>query len=237
MSQLKPVVFDHDGVSLEGLIAVPEGSGRRPGVLVMSNAHGLAKQAKERAVRLAELGYVAIATDMYGNGAHADDPAGTGDLMVPLISNPTLLRSRVTAWYETLKARPEVDPGRLAAIGFCFGGQNVLELARTGADVKAVVSYHGLLSTALPAERGAIKAQVVSYTGAKDPFAPLSDVEAFQKEMAAAEAQWHLTVFGNTYHSFTDPDAHLSTIEGLKYDPLAERISWNGTLTLLEAVF
>jgi dienelactone hydrolase len=129
---------------------------------------------------------------------------------------------------------PNVDRTRVAAIGYCFGGQCVLELARSGADVKAVVSYHGILKTALPAQRGAVRAQVAVYTGAKDPYAPAADVEALRQEMLAAEARWQIMTFGEAYHGFTDPDSTMSALPGLGYDQIAHHVSWAGTLALLQ---
>ncbi len=129
-----------------------------------------------------------------------------------------------------------MDAQRVAAIGYCFGGFCVLELARAGADVKAVVSYHGLLSTSLPAQRGAIKGEVVVYTGAKDPHAPHEHVEALRKELDAAEAHHQITVFSEAFHSFTDPDADALGMPGIAYNALADRVSWAGTLAVLEAV-
>lgn len=203
----------------------------------MSNAHGLGRQARDRASALAKLGYVALATDMYGDGTFFRDPREVGALFAPLQDTPGKLRSRVVAWYDALKAQPGVDKGRIAAIGFCFGGQCVLELARSGADVKAVVSYHGLLQTAMPAKPGTVKARVAVYTGEKDPYVPREYVDAFRSEMLAADAHWQLTVFGDAYHSFTDPEADPNAgVAGIRYDPLADRLSWEGTLTMLEAV-
>jgi dienelactone hydrolase len=114
--------------------------------------------------------------------------------------------------------------------------QCVLELARSGADVKAVVSYHGILTTAMPAKAGAVKAHVAVYTGAKDPYAPREHVDALQDEMIAAGARWQITVFGAAYHAFTDPDAAVKSVSGLAYDPLADRLSWAGTEALLDAL-
>jgi dienelactone hydrolase len=155
--------------------------------------------------------------------------------MVDLLNPPQRLRARAAAWYEYLKTRQEVDPQRIAAIGFCFGGQCVLELARSGADVKAVVSYHGLLSTSLPAMPGAIQGHVAIYTGAKDPYAPAEHVRALQEEMAAAGAHLQITVFSEACHAFTDPNAGAIGRDGLAYDPIADRVSWAGTMALLEA--
>jgi dienelactone hydrolase len=234
MTTLNPVALHHDGAALEGQIAIPDTPGRHAAVLVMSNAHGLGNQARERVRRLAGCGYVALATDMYGGGALFPEPEDVRPWITELVETPEKLRSRVVAWYEALKARPEVEPGRIGAIGFCFGGQCVLELARSGADVRAVVSYHGLLGTPMPAAPGAIKGRVAAYTGDKDPYVPHAHVNVFREEMIAAGAQWQITEFGETYHSFTDPEADPSHIPGTGYNPLADRLSWEGTLTLLE---
>lgn len=234
MKTPKPITIHHGDAALTGELVLPDAAGRRPAVLVMSNAHGLGRQARTRAAALAEKGYVALATDMYGGGAFFPDPGGMAAPFAALQAAPETLRARVVAWYDAVKRLPEVDSGRIAAIGFCFGGQCILELARSGADVKTVVSYHGLLQTAIPARPGAIKGCVVVYTGEKDPYVPRENVEAFRSEMIAAEARWQLTVFGNAYHSFTDPDADPDAgIAGIRYDPLADRLSWEGTLTLL----
>ena len=189
-----------------------------------------------RRARLAEAGYLALATDMLGGGRFYATPEETGVAVAPLFADPHLLRGRVTAWFDWLKARQEVDPARMGAIGYCFGGQCVLDLARSGADVKLVVSFHGLLQTALPAPPGGIKAEIAVYSGARDPFVPREVVTAFQDEMLAARARWQITVYGEAYHSFTDPDASALGLEGLAYDPLAEKLSWNATELLLEAL-
>jgi dienelactone hydrolase len=235
MTDLEPVSCDHEGTSLQGQLALPSAPGPHAAVMVMHNAHGLGPQVCDSARRLARQGYAALATDMYGGGVFHPEPAAAGTSLGPLWKNPQLLRARVVAWYEWLKARPGVSKERIAAIGYCFGGQCVLELARSGADVKAVVSYHGILTTAMPAQRGAVKAQVAVYTGAEDPYAPRKQVDEFQDEMRSAGAAWQIMSFGGCYHSFTD--AHQSTsLPGLAYHPIADQVSWAGTLALLKAV-
>jgi dienelactone hydrolase len=190
---------------------------------------------RESARLLAQEGYLALATDMYGDGIFHEDPSGAGASLGPLWKDPQLLRSRVVAWYEWLKQRPEVAADRIAAIGYCFGGQCVLELARSGADVKAVVSYHGILTTAMPAKAGIVGAHVAVYTGADDPYAPRKHVEDFQDEMQEAGARWQIMNFGRCCHAFTD--THIrSDLPGLAYDPIADKVSWAGTLALLNAV-
>lgn len=236
MPEFRPVSFRHEAAHLEGQVVVPEAPGRQAAVLVMSSGMGLGEQYREVARRLARQGYVALATDMYGNGAHYSVPKEAGASLGPLWGNPALLRSRVVAWFEMLKSLPEVDPDRVAAIGYCFGGQCVLELARSGANVKAVVSYHGILKTSMPAQIGVVKGLVAIYTGNKDPYAPREDVDAFLAEMRAAKARWHLTVFGDAYHAFTTKEDRSLPVEGIAYDPLADSVSWAGTLALLESL-
>jgi dienelactone hydrolase len=236
MTALRAMAFDHDGVELVGQIAVPDTPGPHPAVMVMHTALGLGEMMRERASRLAQLGYVAVAIDMYGGGVdYHTDPKTAGGLVKDLLSPPQRLRARAVTWYEQLKARPEVDPKAIAAIGFCFGGQCVLELARSGADVKAIVSFHGLLSTSMPATPGAIQGQVAIYTGARDPYAPAEHVTALQQELAAAGARFQVMVFSDACHAFTDPNAAAMGREGIAYDAIADRVSWAGTLALLEA--
>jgi dienelactone hydrolase len=234
MSALEPIDYAHDGLKLAGRIARPAGSGPHPAILVMHSALGPDQQTADRAQDLAKLGYVALATDLYGLG-----PAGPDLDYVPLFQQyqeqPDLLRARILAGYEALRALPGVDAGRIAAIGYCFGGQCVLELARSGADVRSVVSFHGLLRTARPAQPGTVRAHMLVLTGAKDPFVPEEDVRRFQEEMTTAQADWQLTVYGDGYHSFTAPEAAKLNYEGIRYNPLLDRLSWAQATAFLDA--
>ncbi len=234
--QLEKIGLQHDGASLEGQIAMPEGEAPFPAVLVMHNAYGLGSHVKASARALAGLGYVGIATDMYGGGVCHTTPEEAGTSLTDLHETPHLLRARCVAWLETVRALPFVDRDRIAAIGYCFGGQCVLELARSGANIKAVVSYHGLLTTGHPAEHGAVKGEVVAYCGGKDPYAPPEHVEGLRAEMDAAGAHCQITTFSEAAHAFTDPDARATARPGIEYNALANRISWAGTLALLDAV-
>ena len=235
MTELSPVTCHQEGANLKGQLALPTSPGPHPAVMVMHNAHGLGPQVRDSAQRLAREGYVALATDMYGDGVFYEDPSAAGASLGPLWKNPQLLRSRVIAWYEWLRKRAEVIPDRIAAIGYCFGGQCVLELARSGADLKAVVSFHGILTTSMPAQPGAVRARVAVYTGTEDPYAPRKHVEAFQDEMQSAGVDWQLMSFGRCYHAFTDQ--HISAnLPGLAYDPIADQVSWAGALALIAAV-
>jgi dienelactone hydrolase len=237
MTSLQQITCQHAGATLVGQIAMPDASGPRPAVMVMHDAHGLGTQVLETARALAELGYIALATDMYGGGVLHADPKDAGVSLAPLWNDPHLLRARVMAWFDTLQACRNVDNNRLAAIGYCFGGQCVLELARGGANVKAVVSYHGILKTKLPAQPGVARAHIAVYTGGKDPYAPPEDVEALRQEMMAVGVRTDITVFSDAYHSFTNPEKASSGVQGLAYDAVAHRVSWAGTLALLEQAF
>lgn len=226
--------YDHAGTALTGRIARPDGPGPHPAVLVMHSALGPDPQCERRAAELAAAGYVALASDMYGQGAMRAE-LDHGAAFMALQGDPAALRARVVAAFDALRALPEVDPSRIVAIGYCFGGQCVLELARSGADVAAVVSFHGLLKTASPAAAGAVTARVLVLTGAKDPYAPLDDVAAFQAEMEAAGAEWHVTVYGRGEHAFTAPDIARHDVPGTRYDPLLDRLSWAQATAFIDA--
>ena len=232
---MQTIGLDHQGTPLAAELYTPDGPGPHPGILVMHNALGLGAQVREVAAKLAGLGYAALATDMFG--AELDgDPAKAGAYFVALQAQPEVLRSRVVAWHDRFTSLAEVDAERTAAIGYCFGGFCVLELARSGAAVKAVVSFHGLLATALPATPGTISGEVAAWCGGQDPFVPPDHVETFRAEMAAAGAASQVTIFGNAAHGFTDRDAAALGRAGVAYDGLADRVSWAGTLALLESV-
>ena len=227
----------HEGAELTALVARPDGPGPFPAVLVMHSALGIHHQVQDTARRLAALGYLAVATDMYGPSAYAGGAEGPGLAYAAFAENPELLRARAVAWFEAVRARADVDPGRIAAIGYCFGGHCVLELARSGADVRAVCSYHGILTTHAPAQPGAVRAHVAAFCGAKDPYAPMADITALRKEMEDAGASWQLGVYGDAEHGFTDPDAARLNRPGIAYDAHADKASWAATLAILEIAF
>lgn len=200
----------------------------------MHSALGLDELERRRACDLAALGYVAVATDMFGEGRRLTKEEA-GRYFLELTQDPVLLRSRVVATFEAVRGLDEVDGDRMAAIGFCFGGQCALELARSGAPVRSVVSFHGLLRTSAPAERNAVSANVLSISGVKDPYVPTDDVQAFQKEMAEACADWQLTLYGEGLHAFTMPDVADDDVPGTAYDPLLDHLSWAQATTFLAA--
>jgi len=225
-------------VNLRGYLAFDESiAEKRPGVLVFHEGLGLGEFAMERAGRLAALGYVALAADMFGERRQAANLQEVADLVGGLRAEPEELRARGRAALDTLAALPEVDAGRLAAIGFCFGGSVVLELAREGADLKAVVSFHGVLTTKMPAQPGAVKASVLVCTGVDDPLAPPEQVADFKNEMRTGGVRdWQVIAYGNTLHGFANPAADGSMMRTALYNAQADRRSWVAMQSLFDEV-
>jgi dienelactone hydrolase len=236
--QTHDIDYRSEAVNLRGYLAFDEKPARRrPGVLVFHEGLGLGDFVMARARRLAELGYVALAADMFGDRRQARNLQEVADLVGGLRSEPETLRARGRAALATLAALPQVDANRIAAIGFCFGGSVVLELARDGADLKAAVSFHGVLTTRTPAASGKVKASVLVLTGADDPLAPPDQVRAFEDEMRAAEVRdWQIISYGNTLHGFTNPAADGSMMRTARYNEQADRRSWASMQTLFDEV-
>lgn len=202
------IEYRDDGVVLRGFLAFDERkSGKRPGVLVMPEAFGLGAQAKGRAERLAELGYVALAGDPYGNGLETNDLQEAMKIAGALREDPAKFRKRARVALDKLGSLSQVEPSRLAAIGYCMGGSFALELARDGAPLRGIVSFHGGLGTQRPAAAGEVKAKILVCTGADDPFVPAAQVSALADEMTKAGADWQIISYGGTVHSFTNPEA------------------------------
>jgi len=235
--QTQDIDYRADAV-MRGYLAFNEShTGPRPGVLVFHEGLGLGEFVMERARRLAELGYVALAADMYGDRRQARNLTEVAKLVGGLRGEPDILRRRGHAALATLAALPEVDTGRMAAIGFCFGGSVALELARDGADLKAAVSFHGVLTTSTPAAPGRVKASMLVLTGADDPLAPPEQVAAFEAEMRAAEVRdWQVVAYGNTLHGFTNPPADGSMLRTALYSAQADRRSWASMRSLFDEV-
>ncbi len=202
-------------------------SGKRPGVLVVPEWWGLNDYARTRARMLAGLGYVALAVDIYGDGKSTRDPDQAAAWSGTLKSgNRSELRARIAAALRELKSNPRVDPMRTAAIGYCFGGTTVLELARSGADVTGIVSFHGGLDASDSAEAGEIKARVLVCHGAEDPFESPAQVQAFEDEMRGAKADWQMNIYSGAEHSFTNPANANSHVRGIAYNKEADERSW-----------
>jgi dienelactone hydrolase len=234
MSDFEPITCEHDGTRMKGFLASPAAAKEElPTVLMFPGATGTGPTFEQTARKLAELGYLAIGINVYDEGADLSTAEAAGKHFMEMLENPDTLRARLVEWFESIAARPDVDSQRMAAIGYCFGGKCVLELARTGADLQVVVSYHGLLTTHAPAQPDGVMAEVVAYCAGRDPYAPIEHFEAFRREMAEAGVKHQLTLFSDAEHSFTDPD-HDGTLPGIAYDPQSHRISWAGTLALLD---
>ena len=200
--------------------------GKRPGILLVHEAFGLGPHVMERARMIAELGYVAFAADLFGGRRQVGNMEEVMQVVGPMRENPAMLRARAKAALSALAALPQVDAQKLFSIGFCFGGTTSLELARAGESLLGVVSFHGGLETAAPAQKGAVKASVLVCTGADDPLIPPEQRTAFEDEMRKAGADWQLIAYGNTVHSFTNTAADGSMMPGIKYHAETDKRSW-----------
>lgn len=231
------VEYKHGEQVCEGFLAWDDAQpGKRPGVLVVHEWKGLDVHARAKAVELAGLGYVAFCADMYGKGVRAKDHEEAAKLSGVYRQDRSLMRARAGAALDVLRKHDRVDAGRLAAIGYCFGGTTVLELARAGADVLAVVSFHGGLDTPKPAE-GPIKAKVLVCHGAEDKFIPQEAIAALKDEMRRVKADWVFMELGGAVHSFTVRAAGDDPSKGMAYDERADRRSWAAMKTLLAETF
>jgi len=206
-----------------------------PLILIAHTWAGKDNFVHERANELAKLGYVALAVDMYGGGKVGLDAEQSQAMMSPLIADRNLLKTRINAALEFGKGLNGVDDSKIAAIGYCFGGLVVLDLARSGADIKGVVSFHGLLMGSDISKEG-IKSKVLVLHGERDPMVPLKMVDGFQEEMTKAKADWQLHSYGNTYHAFTNPDAKDSSL-GTAFNADANSRSWKSMNNFFEEIF
>lgn len=231
-TQLK--AYRDEDVALTGFLASAANGGKRPGILVVHGGAGMDEHAKAQARRFAEIGYLAFACDLYGDGV-AGNRERVMARVVELRDQPTLLLRRAQAGMQVLASQPEVD-GRLAAVGYCFGGMTVLQMARSGVELSGVVSIHGSLKTTLPAQPSQVKAKILVCHGALDPHVPMADVTGFVEEMNRAEVDWQLVVLGGAMHGFTHPDsAHL--LPGVAYNGLADARSFVATQRFLAELF
>ncbi len=232
------VEYKHGDIILEGYLAYDDGSKEaRPGVLVVHEWYGLNDYAMKRADQLAELGYVAFALDMYGKGVRAAGNDEAGALAGKYKSDRPLMRARAQAGLDVLKKYSLVDPRRVAAIGYCFGGTTVLEMARAGADVAGVVSFHGGLDTPEPQSTSTIKTKVLVLHGADDPLVPPKEIAVFHEEMQRSGADWQMMYYGGAVHSFTNQQAGFDPSKGVAYNERADRRSWEVMKLFFAEVF
>lgn len=226
---------------LQGSLAWDEArAGTRPGVLVVHEWWGCNDYVRRRARMLAELGYVAMAVDMYGDGRVANSPDEAGGLMQAVLGNRAALESRFEAAVDLLRGHPSVDPMKIGAIGYCFGGAVVLHAARIGMTLTGVVSFHGSLGALQKAAPDGVKARVLACHGAADALIPQKDVDAFEQEMSAAHANYRLVSYPGAMHSFTNPDADANAKKyglPLRYDAAADQRSWQDMQDFFAAIF
>ena len=236
MTIKEEIIKYRDGdVECEGFFCHdPSRQGPLPAILISHDWSGRGEFVARKARRLAWRGYAAFALDMYGGGKQGKSVEENQALMTPLVTNRAALAQRITAALNAVRGLPQVDGRRIAAMGFCFGGLCVLDLARSGADVRGVVSFHGLLKpSGLPAKP--IKSKALVLHGYDDPMAPPEDVLAFGKEFTAAGADWQLHAYGKTLHAFANPEANNPAM-GLMYSADADRRSWQAMQNFFEEV-
>lgn len=232
------VEYKQGDTTLEGYLAYDDSiSGKRPGVLIVHQWMGLTDYEKMRARMLAEMGYVAFCADIYGKGIRPTTPQEAGAQAGKFKGDRQLLRARVNAGLETLKQNPLVDTSRVAAIGYCFGGTTVIELARSGAQLNGIVSFHGGLDSPTPAGGANIKCKVLVLAGADDPFQKPDDLAAFENEMRDNKVNWQIVFYGGAVHAFTQKDVDKLGMAGAKYNAQADKRSWQAMKDFFGEIF
>jgi len=229
---------DERGAALQGYLAYDDAvSGPRPGVLVIHDWRGLTGTTRTRADMLAQLGYVAFAADIYGKGVHPQSVPEYSQQMTPYKADRTLYRLRVRAAYQAFLKVPQLDPKRVAAIGYCFGGTGVIEMARDGLPLLGVVSFHGGLDSRPLTSGKAIQAKVLALCGADDPFEKAEDMAAFEQQLRENNVDYQIVSYGHAVHAFTDPGVDALNLPGAKYNAAADRRSWQAMRDFLDEIF
>lgn len=237
----KEVSYSANGTTLKGFLAYDSAvKGKRPGILVVHEWWGLNDYARKRARMLAERGYTALALDMYGDGKQAHHPDDAQKFSSEVSQNEALAKARFEAALNFLKQQSTVDADNVGAIGYCFGGSVVLNMARMGEPLKVVESFHGGLATQHPAETGKVRARIASFTGEADPFIPAQQVAAFRQEMDKAGVTYEVVTYPGAQHSFTSPEADKYGKEfklPMAYNAEADKDSWSKGLAFLADAF
>jgi dienelactone hydrolase len=234
----KLVAYKQGGAVLEGFEAWDGAvTGKRPGVLIAHAWMGLSPHERQVAQQLAQMGYVAFCADIYGKGIRPTSAAEASKQSAIYEGDRALTRARARAGLEQLLADPNVDPHRVAVIGYCFGGMVALELARSGADVAGVVVFHGVLSDPHPADDRNIRGKVLALQGGDDPFVPVPAVMAFEKEMREAGVDWEVVQYGGAVHAYTDPSVGTDNSKGAAYNAQADRRSWQAMKDFFAEIF
>ncbi len=237
MLHTQKIEYYHEDTVLEGYVAYhKEGSNKKPAVLVAHDWSGHNDFVCQKAERLAELGYIGFAIDMYGKGKLGKDNAEKAALIKPLMDDRELLRGRILAAYETVRKLDDVNTAKIGAIGFCFGGLCVLDLARSDVDVRGVVSFHGLLSAPANSQPQPTRTKMLVLHGHDDPMVPPAQVTAFENEMTAANADWQVHIYSHTKHAFTNPKANDPDF-GTVFNTLSDKRSWVSMKSFFEEIF
>jgi dienelactone hydrolase len=234
-----PLTYQIGGATFAGSISRPAGAAvSAPGVLVVHDWTGYGPFSRARAEDLARLGYIAFAVDMYGQGIHAANPAEASKLAAPFYQDYSLFRTRAQAALDELRRQPGVDPARLGAIGFCFGGTTVLELVRSGAALAGAVTFHGGLKTGLPAQPGVLNVkELLILTGSLDPLVPPADVAGFMTEMNHVHVPYKLVAYPDTVHAFTNPDAGSDLSKPTAYNPVSAEAAYGEMRAFFSRIF
>jgi dienelactone hydrolase len=234
----RPVDYTHEGVTMKGQLYWDDATdAKRPGILVVHEWWGLNDYARKRATMLAEMGYAALAVDMYGDGKTAAHPKEAGEMMEKVRSNQKLWDGRAAAGLAELRKQPMVDPNKIAVIGYCFGGSTALNMAIGGADIRAAVSFHGALPDVTAEQAKKSRCKILVCHGADDSFIPEKVCAAFRAALGAAGADYEFAYFGGAKHSFTVADADARGIDGIKYNAAADRRSWEMMCNLFREAF
>jgi len=233
------IEYKQGDTPLLGFLAYDDAvKGKRPGVLVVHEWWGMNDHIRNQATRLAKAGYVAFALDMYGKGKVATHPKDAQAFMQEATKDSAVAAARFNAGLDILKQQPQVDPDKIAAIGYCFGGGVVLAMARAGVDLDAVAVFHGhLAADGKPAEKGKVKAKILVQTGGADPMVPKEQVAAFEKEMKDAGVSVKVITYPKAKHGFTNPNADKVGMDGLAYDADADKKSWDELMKFFKQVF
>jgi dienelactone hydrolase len=236
--QTKTIEYKQGDTTLEGVLVWDDAiAGKRPGVLIVHQWLGITDYEQRRAKMLAELGYVAFCADIYGKGIRPKDTKEAGIEATKYKTDRALLRARANAGLEEFEKCDLVDAKRVAAIGYCFGGTTVIELARNGAEIQGVVSFHGGLDSPTPADGKNIRCKVLACHGADDPFVSAKDLAAFEDELRAAKVDWQLIQYGSAVHSFTQPMAGNDNSKGAAYNEKADKRSWQAMKDFFAEIF
>lgn len=241
---MNPVDYSYKNKNFRGYLALPKKPKDKTPAIVIAHAWmGLDEFAKNKAKELSELGYIAFVADLYGDGIVVDNDEAASKLMLPLFQNRSELQGRISAAYDTLKKVQGVDSNKIGGIGFCFGGLTIIELLRSGAPVKGVVSFHGVLGNKMgnhPAQTvpiaNNIKGSLLILHGHDDPLVSQEDILSIQKEMTKAKVDWQMNIYGHTAHAFTNPEAH-NVSHGLIYQPQTKERTWLAMKQFFDEVF